>query len=249
MQPMFKQPHQIPSRHMGRSIYLWQYGHFGAPLLVFPSASGMAHEWERHGMLEALAGLIDGGRIKVYCVESNVAEAWTRRESDPAWRIQKHLAYERFVVEELVPQIQADCKSHSIPLAVAGCSLGGYYAANFALKFPELFRYALCMSSRYDVSEFTGGLDSQDVYFNNPMAYVPNLHGEVLESVRNHTHLALVCGQGQWEDGNHQETRRFADLLAGKGISHECDLWGLDVAHNWDWWRRQALHHLSRTFG
>jgi hypothetical protein len=41
----------IPSRELGRGVHLWRFGHYGAPLLVFPSASGMAHEWEANGMI------------------------------------------------------------------------------------------------------------------------------------------------------------------------------------------------------
>ncbi|MFH0944903.1 MAG: alpha/beta hydrolase-fold protein [Planctomycetota bacterium] len=246
---MFRQPTLYFSHSMGRDMHLWQHGNFGAPVLVFPSAGGMAHEWEHHGMVEALSGLIDGGRIKLYCVESNVSEAWTDRGSDPDWRIGRHHAFEQFVMQELVPLIRADCRSDAIPLAVAGCSMGGFYAANFALKNPETFRYALCMSSRFDISEFTGGSWNGGFYFNNPMAYTPNMDGEMLERVRRNTHLALVCGQGAFEDGNHQETRRFGELLAHKGISHECDLWGQDVAHEWVWWGRQVVHHLGKIFG
>jgi esterase/lipase superfamily enzyme len=234
---------------MGRKIYLWQYGHFGAPVLVFPSAAGMAHEWENHGMTEALADLIDGGRVKFYCIESNVAEAWTRRENDPAWRIRRHMDYEKFIVEELVPFIRADCRAPTIPIAVTGCSLGAYYSANFALKFSSIFNYALCMSGRYDIGEFAGGLQNQDVYYNNPMAYVPNLNGEALEQVRRNTYLTVVCGRGQWEDGNHQEAARFAALLEAKGIPHRLDLWGADVAHEWVWWQRQAGLYLRHRFG
>lgn len=239
----------VPSQAMGRQMHLWRYGHFGPPLLVFPSASGMAHEWEANGMLDAVADLIGAGRLKVYCTESNVAEAWTRRDSDPAWRITRHQAFERYVAEELAPRIRADCRTADIPIAVSGTSLGAYYAANFALKHSRLFRWALCLSGRYDVSWLTDGFSSQDVYFNNPMAYLPNLDGHHLEEVRRHAHLVLVCGQGKWEDGNVEETRSFASLLASKGIRHEADLWGGDVSHEWVWWRRQARYHLLRRFG
>ena len=30
------------------------------------------------------------------------------------------------------------------------------------------------------------------------------------------------------------------------GISHELDVWGHDVSHDWDWWRKQIAHHLPR---
>jgi len=236
----------IPSREMERRVHLWCYGHYGPPLLVFPSAAGMAHEWDAHGMVEALGDFIEGGRLKLYCTESNVAEAWTRRETDPAWRIGRHRAFEAYVVRELAPFIRQDCRSPEIPIAVAGTSLGALYSANFALKFPEIFRYALCMSGRYDVSWLTDGFYNEDVYYNNPMAYVPRLDGDALQRVRDHTHLVLVCGRGKWEDGNIEDTDAFARVLADKGISHEHDMWGHDVSHQWEWWKRQARYHLAR---
>jgi len=246
---MFERHEMIPSQAMGRHMHMWRFGHYGAPLLVFPSASGMAHEWRVHGMIDALSGLIDGGKLKLYCTESNVAEAWTHRDSDPAWRIQRHMAFERYIVDELVPLIREDCNTRDIPVAVSGTSLGAYYAANFSLKHPEIFRYALCLSGRYDVSWLTGGFVNQDIYFNNPISYLPGLNGEDLDRVREHAHLVLVCGQGKWEDGNIEDTHRLADSLAAKGISHERDVWGHDVSHEWEWWRRQASHHLGRAFG
>lgn len=238
----------LPSHPMGRRMNVWCYGHWGLPLVVFPTAAGFAHEWEAQGMIEALRPLLDQGRLKVYCPESNVSQTWTHKEEDPAARVRLHRAYEEFVVSELVAFIRADCHSE-LPLAATGCSLGGFYAANFALKLPETFTYALCLSGRYDITGFTGGFSNPDIYFNNPMAYVANLDGPALERVRRHTHLALVCGQGPWEEGCIEETLQLAAILAGKGISHERDIWGHDVSHNWVWWKRQAWLHLARRFG
>lgn len=243
---MFKSHEMIPSRAMGRRMHLWRYGHFGDPILVFPSAAGMAHEWEAHGMLETLGDLIDGGKIKLYCSESNVAEAWTRKEEGhAAQRIEKHLAFEQYVLGELVPWIREDCKSPEIPLSVTGTSLGAFYSANFALKRATVFRWALCMSGRYDATWLTDGYTDTNVYFNNPLAYVPNMEGSYLDEVRANTHLTLVCGQGKWEGGNIEDTQRFAGVLASKTIPHQLDLWGHDVSHEWTWWQRQARHHIE----
>ncbi|HPK65998.1 MAG TPA: alpha/beta hydrolase-fold protein [Thermoanaerobaculia bacterium] len=239
--------HPLSSPALGRVVDLWVYGHYGQPIVVFPSASGMGDEWAARGMIHVLADLLERGRIKLYCVESNVGEAWTRSEGDPAWRIGRHLAYERFVLDTLIPAIWADCGG-PLPLAATGCSLGAFYAANLALKQPELCRWALCLSGRYEMRAFTGGFDSLEVYFNNPLAYVANLHGEALARVREQTSLTLVCGQGAWEEGCKEETAALAGLLAAKGIPHELDLWGTDAAHDWEWWQRQASHHLHRRF-
>jgi esterase/lipase superfamily enzyme len=233
---------------MGRNMHLWRFGHFGMPLLVFPTAAGFAHEWQHHGMVDALSDLIGRGRLKLYCPESNVAEAWTRKENDPASRIERHKTYERWVMDVMVPYIRKDCNSESIPIAVAGASLGGMYAATFALKYPETFRWALCMSGRYEVRHFTGGWDSADVYYNNPLAFVPNLAGPPLERAKQ-THLTLVCGQGLWEEGCIEETVALAAALRAKGIPNTEDIWGKDVRHDWAWWKRQAVFHLSRKFG
>ncbi len=246
---MKKHLERVASPQLGRAVSLWSYGHWGQPLLVFPTAAGFAHEWEAQGMVEALAPLLEAGRLKLYCPESNVAEAWTRKEGDAAGRIQRHVAYERWVVETLVPKIREDCQSSALPLAVAGASLGAFYAANFALKYPEIFRWALCMSGRYAMTHFTDGFSNGDVYFNNPLAYVSNLAGEPLERIRRHTHLVLVCGQGKWEEGCIEETRALGALCAARQIPHELDIWGADVSHDWDWWARQARYHLTRRFG
>jgi esterase/lipase superfamily enzyme len=243
-----REHHRLPSEAMGRPMHLWRFGHFGQPIVVFPTAAGFAHEWEAQGMLDALADLVAAGRIKLYCTESNVAEAWTRKEEHPASRIRRHVAFERYLLEELVPFIRHDCRG-DVALAAAGCSLGGFYAANAALKFPETFRWALCMSGRYQMTHFTGGFTNSDVYFNDPLAYVPGLGGEALERVRRHTHLTLVCGQGRWEEGCIEETQALADLLQAKRIRHSRDIWGHDVSHEWPWWRRQARFHLHKAFG
>ena len=247
---MKKRLERIHSPQLDRGVSLWSYGHWGLPLVVFPTAAGFAHEWEAQGMLEALAPLLDGGRLKLYCPESNVAEAWTKRDTEPAWRIRRHTAYERFVVETLVPRIREDCgKAPGLPISVAGASLGAFYAANLALKHPEIFRWALCMSGRYSMTHFTDGFSDSEVYFNNPLAYVANLNGEALERIRRNTHLVLVCGQGAYEEGCIEETQALADLFQAKGIPHERDIWGPDVAHSWTWWQRQAKYHLTRKFG
>ena len=101
-------------------------------------------------------------------------------------------------------------------MAVAGCSLGAMYAANFALKYPSIFHYALCMSGRYEARHFMNGFDNSDVYLNNPLAYIPNMHGNHLQEVRANTHLSLVCGQGRWEEGCIDETRALGAWLERK---------------------------------
>ena len=105
---------------MGRSVHVWCFGHYGHPVVVFPSAAGFAHEWQAQGMVEALEPMIQAGRIKLYCPESNVAEAWTRSEvtqpggsdvtlrTSDSFSIPLSLLFERIVINPTdVWQLQA----------------------------------------------------------------------------------------------------------------------------------------------
>jgi len=241
--------HRLPSRALGRSVWMWSYGWWGAPVVAMPTAAGMAHDWQLAGAVEALAPLIAAGRIKLYCPETNVAEAWTRGAGHPAARLERHRAYEDFVVHELVPAIRADCHLPHARLAITGASVGGWYAVNFALKHPEVFYWALSLSGRFAMEQMLGGWWSDDLYFQLPLAYVPNLGGADLERVRRNTAVTLVVGQGPFEGACLPETLRMAEVLWSRGIPCERDVWGHDVSHQWPWWCRQLQHHLGRRFG
>lgn len=246
---MLRRHELLSSAAIGRSINVLAFGHYGLPVIAFPSGGGQYFDFESNGMIAAIAHLIDGGKIKVYCPESLDHETWLNHGADPAWRGHRHNDYQDFIVSDLVPFIRKDCNTPDIKIALAGCSLGAYHAANFALKFPESFHYALCMSGRYDIADVIGSSDTMDVYFNDPLAYVYHLQGEALEHIRQYAHIVLVCGQGAWEDNCLAETHRLADLFVEKGISHERDIWGHDVEHHWYWWRKQIVHHFDKALG
>ena len=224
------------------------YGSWGRPVLAFPSERGHARDWEGTGMVDAIAALLDAGRVKLYCVTSFDAASWHDHGISLEERARRHSVYERWISEGVVPWIRADCAGRG-DLVATGCSFGAYHAANFALKRADLFPHAICMSGVYDVAVVGGGWERADaVYFNNPMDYVAHLHGDHLDWLRRHARLVLVCGQGMWEDttGALESTRRLAGLLSEKGIPHELDLWGHDVPHDWPSWRAQLAHHLPR---
>jgi esterase/lipase superfamily enzyme len=222
------------------------YGHWGRPLLVFPSQEGPAWQYEERGMIDAIAGPIEAGRVKVYAVDSFDSGSWHRDELPLEERARLHGLYEDWIVNQVVPFVQAD--SQTAEIMVTGVSFGAYHAANFALRHAHVFPLAICQSGVYDVSVVGGGERGDAVYFNNPADYVRNLGGEHLDWLRTRVSLLLVAGEGMWEDttGALESTRAFAGLLADKGIRHELDVWGPDAPHDWPAWRRQIAHHLPR---
>jgi esterase/lipase superfamily enzyme len=225
------------------------YGHWGRPVLVFPSEQGKAIDYENNGMVGAVAELIDSGRVKLYCVDSFDRETWSRADLPLEERARRHGAYEAWILGDVVPAIHADCGG-PLDIITTGCSLGAYHAVNFTLKHAEVFPLAIGQSGNYDATAWHGWGERGDAaYFDNPVDYVPNLGGDHLDWLRGHLSVLLVVGQGAWEThptGALPSTRHFAELLQRKGIRCELDVWGTDVAHDWPWWRRQIAHHLPR---
>jgi esterase/lipase superfamily enzyme len=224
------------------------YGHYGRPVLVFPSEQGKAYDFANNGMVGAVADLIEAGRVKLYCVDSYDSQTWARRDRPMEDRARRHEAYEAWIVDQVVSFIADDSKgAHDI--ITTGCSMGAFHALNFAFRRADLFPMAMCFSGNYDPSTWHGwGERGDSAYFNNPSDYLANLHGDHVEWLRSRVSILLVCGQGQWEDttGSLASTKHIAGLLAAKGIRHEMDLWGYDVPHDWPSWRAQWAHHLPR---
>jgi len=245
---MREQVVELHSPAIGAAGTVVAYGHYGRPVLVFPSERGQPRDFASNGMVGAVADLIDAGRVKLYCVDSHDGATWAARDVPLEERARRHGAYESWIVDQVVPHISAD-SGGAADIATAGCSLGAYHALNFALKRADLFPLAMCFSGNYDPSAWHGwGERGDQAYFNNPTDYVGHLAGDHLHWLRTRLSVLLVCGQGQWEDttGSLESTKRMAGMLAERGIRHELDLWGHDVPHDWPSWRRQFAHHLPR---
>ncbi|GIJ46523.1 esterase [Virgisporangium aliadipatigenens] len=227
---------------------LRRYGHYGRPVLVFPSEGGGARDFEYHGMVDAVGPLLADGRVKLYCVDSFDAESWSAAHLPLSERAARHTEFERWILEHVVPHIGAD-SGGATEIMTVGCSMGAFHAVNFALKHADRFPLAMGMSGNYDPAAWRGWGDRDDtLYFNTPVDYVANYHGDHLDWLRERLSVLLVCGQGRWEDttGALESTKRLAGLLAHKGLRHELDLWGHDVPHDWPSWRAQFAHHLPR---
>jgi len=224
------------------------YGHWGRPLLVFPTEGGNAWEFADNGMVAAVEDLIEAGRVKLYCVDSFDAGTWSATGLPLEERARRHAGYEAWILEAVVPHIRADTGA-AAEIITTGCSLGAFHALNVGFRRADLFPLALCFSGNYDPSTWRAwGEQGEALYFNNPMAYVANLHGDHLQWLRSRLSLLLVCGQGQWEDttGALESTRQLAQLLTSREIRHELDIWGHDSPHDWSSWRAQLAHHLRR---
>ena len=77
-------------------------------------------------MIDAVAGFIDAGKIKLFCVDSVDEESWYNFGVSPAERNARHEAYDRYIVEEVFGFIRNHCRSPHIQAITTGCSMGAY---------------------------------------------------------------------------------------------------------------------------
>ena len=226
------------------------YGHWGAPVLVFPSEAGRAWDFENNGMVEAVRWLLDAGRLKLYCVDSADADTWsdtlaaaggTRR---PARLVRAVGAGAGGALHpRRLRRADADHHPGLQPRRLPRRQHRAPPRARVPPRpVPVRFLRPLAVAR-------VGRTGRRQSYFHNPMDYVANLQGDHLEWLRRSVHLVLVVGQGSWEVDPTRalpSTLAFAEVLSAKGISHELDVWGHDVPHDWPSWQRQAAHHLPR---
>lgn len=209
------------------------FGHGGLPAVVFPTSCGRFFEFEDRGMVGAIEGKIDAGQVQLFCVDSVDGESWYNRDVPPRWKIARHIQYESYILEEVLPLVRQ--LNRSPHLATMGCSFGGFHAATIALRHPDIFTGFLSMSGAFDMKSFLRGYYDQDCYFNLPLDFIPQLSDSwYLDRYRHNTYILATGEHDQcWNDNE-----RLARVLRDKGIPCRLDVWGDGTGHDWPWWQR-----------
>lgn len=237
---MQREYHVDDSAALGRRMERLTFGHAGLPVIVFPSSCGRFYEFEHFGMVEAVRDKIERGEIQLWCVDSVDSESWYAADVPGRWRIARHLQYERYVLDELIPHI--GCRTFRETVATLGCSFGGFHAVSMALRHPDRISAVLSMSGAFDVvSRMLRGYYDEDCYFTLPTHFLPNL-GESwqLDRMRGNTYVLATGVHDQcWDDNE-----RLGRILREKGIPVRLDVWGDNTGHDWPWWQRMAQTYL-----
>lgn len=236
-----KQTTRWYSQRMHQDVTVVRWGHFGTPVLLFPTAGGDAEEIERFHMIDVTEPLIHAGRVKIYSCDSvagrTLLEGHSARHC--SWMLNQ---FQSFVRHELVPAIRMDCQSPGIMTIAAGASIGAFNALSVICRYPDVFSKAICMSGTYNMERFIKGEPTDDFYYSSPLHYIPNLNGSNLETLKQRFVL-LASGQGRAEDIG--ESWRVAHVLGSKGIPNRIDPWGPEWHHDWPTWRKMLPHYLE----
>jgi esterase/lipase superfamily enzyme len=243
---MLVEHHGWHSARLGREMGIQVYGHYGAPILVFPTSGGDEHEYAGQGMIDALAHHIDQGRVKFFCVNSVNNDSWYNSQAHPRHRSHLQVMYDAYIASEVVPFIYEHCRTPGLPITTTGSSFGAYHAANTLFKHPHQFRRCLALSGVYDLKRFMDGDYDDNFYFNNPVDYLASLSDPGILQQLNQDDIRLATGTGPWEDAG--PAYRLSEILRARGINHSVDNWGPEGGHDWPYWKRQMNEYLGRLY-
>lgn len=223
------------SGHLSEPARLARWGHYGAPVLLFPSAGGDYEEAERFGLVQSLAWLVNDGRIKLYSVDGSAVGNWLRATLPPEECAHRQTQYDAFIREEVVPRVRRDCQNDQLELVVAGVAFGAFQAVASLTLHPDAFRVAIGLSGIYDLSGYLRGARSGDYNRSAPLSFLPGLiEGPRLQQLRTRQ-VVLETGEGLLEQP--EQSRQLAEVLQSKGIPCSLRLRGPGRNHDWQSWR------------
>ena len=242
-----------------------RWGHFGTPVLIFPTAGGDFEEIERFQLVAALSALIEGGRIKVYSVDAVAARASLAATTSLQECVSLEEGYDSFLYEEVLQRIRKDCQDEHIEPILVGASLGAATAVSTLCRHPDSFRAAIGLSGVYDggayllhsccgVSAGAGASHRESPPDASPKnaapsslsAYIATLAGSQLAQLQQRA-ISLGSGEGDYENPN--DSKHLADAFASKGITCRLNLWGSARDHTWSTWRDLLPRMLAEQLG
>jgi esterase/lipase superfamily enzyme len=234
------------SPSLNKNMEIVAYGHFGTPILLFPTAAADYLEYERFYLIDSIKSFINEGRIKVYSINSINSESWLNSRMHARDKAVRHQQYNEYIANEVVPFIWNDCGGQ-VGIITAGASLGAFHGANTLFRRPDLFDGTIAMSGTYNLMDYTNGYFDDNCYFNSPMHYMKNLQsGTHLDLLRSKKHIYFLTGSGSYEAP--QCSWDMANVLGYQGIPNFVEMWGKDWTHDWPTWRAMLPKWIATHF-
>ena len=207
--------HRWHSPRLGYEMGVAVFGHWGPPLLTFPTSHGDEWELERQSLVARARGLRRGGRVKIFCVGSNNSDSFLNRRAHPSHRSWRQRMFDEYIRDEVIPFVHAHCQSPGIPITTMGASLGAYHAANTLFRYPHLVKRCYALSGIYDLRRLMDGGYDENFYFHNPVDYLSGLSDAWYYGQLASCEIRLATGSGPFEDSRY--TYQLGEVLSRKG--------------------------------
>lgn len=226
------------SPNLSMDTQMLVFGESGMPVILFPTSKGAYHQNKDFGLVSACYPFLERGLIKIYCVDSVDQYSFYNYGIHPRERMRNHMWYDRMILEEVVQRARDETGYDRV--AVGGCSFGGYHAVNFGFRYPHLVSNVISMGGAFDIKQFVFGHYDDNVYFNNPVDFMPQLSDG---NIYQHFHrMGIILGTGH-QDICRGDNHRMASILASKSIPFWLDD-RPDVAHDWPYWRTMVFDYM-----
>ncbi|MBR6650052.1 MAG: esterase family protein [Clostridia bacterium] len=219
------------------------YGHGGKPVLFIPCQDGRFFDFENFRMTDYWGPYIDAGLVTVLSIDTIDKETYSDNYTPAYDRIRRHEAWVSYIINEAIPMLRE--RTGRWDVITFGCSLGATHALNLFLRFPDTVRGTLALSGIFDSNYGFGNYMDELVYANSPVHYMNNMVADHPYIEKYNSGKGIVCvGTGAWEIPD--STLRLRDIFNSKGINIWVDVWGNDVAHDWDWWYKQVEYFIPK---
>ena len=231
---------------LSKEMPIASYGHYGFAVLLIPTAGADYLEYERFQLMQTLEPMINDGKFRVFSIDSINKESWLNHNMEPAHKAIRHNQFNAYVFNEVIPFIR-NATSQQTFIYTCGASLGAFHSMNLFLKRPDIINGTIAMSGVYDLTEYTRGYWDEQVYFNSPQHYIPNLTDSYyLDKIKASHHIHIYTGSGEYEEPD--ASGNFTTILYNKGIWCDLSIWGNDMRHDWPTWRKMLPFILGNKF-
>ena len=183
--------------------------------------------------------LADQYGIIVVCPDAAYSSWYFDSPEDPAWR------YETFVSKELVTEI--DKRYRTLPKresrAIAGLSMGGHGAMFLAIRHPDTFSVAVCLSGGVDLRPFPDNWDIAKrlgTLKDHPDRWTANSVVTLAETLPpGELAISIDCGV---DDFFITVNRNLHQLLLTRKVPH--DYTERPGSHGWEYWANAIKYQM-----
>jgi esterase/lipase superfamily enzyme len=227
------------SASLNRDMELLAFGESGARIIAFPTSMGRFFDWEDRGLVGALGEHLERGWLQLFCVDSVDGESWYAKGRPPAERIARHMQYDSYLLNEVVP---FTARQNTNPfLVTAGASFGAYHAVNFALRYPKLVNRTIGLSGAYNIRHWADGYSNDDLYFNSPLDFIVNEHEPDRLTALQQQDIILAIGR---DDPSCASNQQLSGILWSKGIGNALRIWD-GWCHDWPYWQKMLQLYIG----
>lgn len=215
---MKEEYHKWNSYHFDKEFEMLVFGHSGYPVIIFPDAGRKYFDVKNLSLIESCKNLLESGHIKIYCPDTHDNFSWLNYSIEPVNRIRNYLLYEKVVLYDIIEF--AKYESGFDKTALCGYGFGAFHALNIGCKHPDKCGYIFCLNGKFDVRPHIFGYYDEDIYFNNPVDYLPNLADEYyLNAFRS---MGIVLGVNR-NSSNFSESKLMSEILNRLEVPHWFD--------------------------